>query len=48
MSNIILLGTIVKIMGLENIDWDSIIKDSVRPAFYEINVKALQTGMQAV
>ena len=47
-SNIILLGTIVKIMGLEHIDWDSIIKDSVRPAFYEINVKALQAGMQAV
>jgi len=46
--NIILLGTIIKLMNLQNIDWESIIKDNVKPAFAEDNVKALKVGMTLV
>jgi indolepyruvate ferredoxin oxidoreductase beta subunit len=46
--NIVLLGTIIKSMGLENIDWDRIVKENVKPAFVEINMKALKSGMDAV
>ena len=46
--NIILLGTIIKAMGLENIDWESIVKDNVKPAFVEDNLKAIKVGMELV
>jgi len=47
-ANIILLGTIVKIMGLESIDWAGIIRSTVKEKFVDINIKALEAGMQAV
>ncbi|MDF2788386.1 MAG: 2-oxoacid:ferredoxin oxidoreductase, gamma subunit [Neobacillus sp.] len=43
--NIILLGTIVKTMGLEKIEWEKIIRDHVKPRFIDINIKALEVGM---
>lgn len=46
--NVILLGTIIKLMGLESIDWEKIIKDNVKPKFVEINVKAIKAGMSLV
>lgn len=47
-ANMVLLGTIIKSMGLEGIDWNTIIKDNVKPRFVELNCKALQAGMEAV
>lgn len=43
--NIILLGTIIKAMGLEDIDWNKIVRENVKPAFVEDNLKAIQVGM---
>lgn len=47
-ANIILLGTIIKAMGLEHIDWDSILEANIKPRFLELNKKALKVGMEAV
>lgn len=47
-ANIILLGTIIKAMGLEAIDWDSILEANIKPQFVELNKKALKVGMDAV
>ncbi len=46
--NIILLGTIIKTMGLEDIDWDKIVKENVKPAFVEDNLKAIRVGMSLI
>jgi indolepyruvate ferredoxin oxidoreductase beta subunit len=46
--NIVLLGTIIKTMGLEGIDWNRIVKENVKPDFVEINMKAIKAGMDAV
>ncbi|PKK40625.1 Indolepyruvate oxidoreductase subunit IorB [Clostridiaceae bacterium JG1575] len=46
--NIILLGTIVKAMGLEDIHWNDIIAKNVKPAFVAINQKALAHGMTLI
>lgn len=46
--NIILLGTIIKAMNLDNIDWEAIIKANVKPAFVEDNIKAVKVGMSLV
>ena len=46
--NIVLLGTIVKSLGLTDIDWPTIIRENVKPAFVEININALVAGINAV
>ena len=46
--NIILLGTIIKSMQLEHINWENIIRENVKPAFIEINIKALELGKTLV
>lgn len=47
-ANVILLGTLVKLMGLEDIDWPDIIRKNVKEKFVDLNLKAFQVGMDAV
>lgn len=47
-ANMILLGTIIKKMGLENIDWEAILKANMKEKLVALNVKALNVGMDAV
>ena len=46
--NIILLGTVIKGMHLEDIDWEQIIRDNVQEKFIDINIRALHEGMALV
>jgi len=46
--NIILLGAIIKAMGLEEINWDKILRDNIKEKLVEINLKALEVGMNLV
>ena len=46
--NIIMLGTIIKAMGLEEINWGKILRDNVKPQFVNINLKAIEVGMGLV
>ena len=46
--NMVLLGTAISLLGLEDIDWGKIIKDSVKKDFADINIKAVKAGMEAV
>ena len=46
--NVILLGAIIKAMGLEKIDWVSILKENLSEKLVAINIEALQTGMNLV
>jgi len=46
--NVILLGALVKSMGLEEINWESIIESNVKEKFVELNKKALKFGMDLV
>ena len=46
--NIILLGTVIKGMHLEEIDWEQIIKDNVKEKFIDINIRALHEGLELV
>ncbi len=43
--NIILLGATVRAMGLGEIDWSRIIRDNVKPAFVDLNLKAFEVGL---
>lgn len=46
--NVVLLGALVKLMGLENLDWDAALEACMKPKLIELNRKALYAGMHAV
>ena len=46
--NIILLGALVKSMNLEDIDWESIIRENIKEKFVDINLQAFKKGMEMV
>lgn len=45
-QNIIMLGALVKALNIENVDWVQAIKDSVKPEFLELNLRAFEKGME--
>lgn len=46
--NIILLGSIIKAMRLEEIDWNKILNNNIKANLVDINLKALEAGMKLV
>lgn len=44
--NIVLLGALLKALDLTDINWEEIIRKEVKPAFADLNVKALKAGME--
>lgn len=46
--NVILLGSLVKSMKLEKIDWEDIIRKNVKEKFVDLNIKAFRMGMDLV
>lgn len=46
-QNVVLLGVLVKVLGLTNINWDKIIETTVPEKAVELNKKALIKGMEA-
>jgi len=42
--NIILLGSLVKYLGLENINWENVIKETVPEKFVNLNIQAFEKG----
>ena len=46
--NIILLGSLVKSMNLEHINWNHIISENVKKEFVDINIEAFKLGMNLV
>lgn len=46
--NIVLLGLLVKAMKLDDINWENIIRTTVKERFIDINIKALNEGMKLI
>lgn len=46
--NVILLGSLVKSMNLEHIDWNKIISNNVKKEFIDVNIEAFKLGMNLV
>jgi len=47
-QNVVLLGTLIKALGLDNIDWNEVLEGSVPPKAVELNKKALAKGLEAL
>jgi indolepyruvate ferredoxin oxidoreductase beta subunit len=47
--NVVLLGAMVKLAGLEGlVDWPSIVAEAVKPAYRQVNLKAFAAGASLV
>ena len=46
--NVVLLGSLIQAMDLSNIDWNIVIQENVKEKFVDINIKALQSGMNCI
>ncbi|MDF2654968.1 MAG: indolepyruvate oxidoreductase subunit beta [Bacillota bacterium] len=46
--NIVLLGALTKAMDIPGIDWEEVIRHSVKQGFEEINIKAFRAGADQV
>lgn len=46
--NLVLLGALVKVMNLPNIDWEKEIRNFVKPVFVDINIKAFNAGQDII
>ena len=47
-ANVVLLGALIKAIGMTDIDWKAIIAKAVKPKFVEVNQKAFDAGFAAV
>ncbi len=47
-ANIVLFGSMVRALGMEEIDWESVIAETVPPKFKELNLKSFRAGYDAV
>ena len=45
-QNMVMLGLLVKTLELEEIDWESIIKEFVPQRFHDMNIQAFQAGIK--
>lgn len=47
-QNIVLLGALIKAIGLEELPWNEVLKENVKERFLQINMMALEKGKEAV
>lgn len=43
--NIVLFGSMAKALGMDDIDWEAVIAETVPPKFRELNLRAYRAGM---
>ena len=46
--NVVIVGALVKALGLTDIDWEAVIKKTVKEKFIDVNIKAFKLGMEQV
>ena len=44
-QNVVLLGALVKALGLQNLDWKSVLTELVPPKLLDLNLKAFDAGL---
>lgn len=47
-QNIIMLGSLIKSMELEEIDWEKVIKNSIKSKYVDINIEAFTIGKELI
>lgn len=45
--NIVLFGALTHVLGLQTIDWEDVIRETVPSKFLELNLRAFRAGLEA-
>jgi indolepyruvate ferredoxin oxidoreductase beta subunit len=45
-QNIVLFGALVKALKMDEIDWEEIIRETIKPKLVDINIKAYNKGKE--
>ncbi|SHJ49567.1 indolepyruvate oxidoreductase subunit beta [Tepidibacter formicigenes] len=45
-QNIVMLGGLIKALKIDNIDWNKAVKENVKEKFIDLNLKAIEKGME--
>jgi len=45
-QNILVLGSLIKALGIDDINWENVIRDLVAEKYVDMNIKALYRGME--
>ena len=45
--NIVLFGAMVKALGMDDIDWEGVLRKVLKPSILEVNLKAFRAGYEA-
>lgn len=43
-QNVVLLGALINVLGVDNVDWPAVIRKMVPEKFIDLNLKAFETG----
>ncbi len=46
--NIIMLGALSRVLNLDNLNWEKAIRESVKPQYIDINLKAFNIGQNQI
>ena len=46
--NVVMVGALVKAIGLDDVNWEEVVKSTVKEKFVGINTEALKRGMEQV
>ncbi|OPL09276.1 MAG: indolepyruvate oxidoreductase subunit beta [delta proteobacterium ML8_F1] len=46
--NVVIVGALIKALGLEALDWEEVIRSTVKPKFVDVNIIALKAGMDQI
>ncbi len=46
--NVVMVGALIKGLGLTDIDWEAVIKTTVKEKFVDLNIKAFNLGLNSV
>lgn len=46
--NVVLFGALVKALGMDGIDWEKVIRETVPPKFIDLNLAAYRAGYAAI
>ncbi|HPG92319.1 MAG TPA: indolepyruvate oxidoreductase subunit beta [Clostridia bacterium] len=47
-TNMVMLGAVIGKMGLDSIDWKKLLIENIKPEFVEMNMKAINAGIELV
>ncbi len=47
-ANVVLFGALIAKLGMQDIDWESVVASTVKKAFVDLNIQAFRAGMDSV